>query len=438
MLKLSKNDYKKKSKDEIIEELFEIYKKYEKTQKELKKYKNANTPSSVNKHLKANTQGIKAKDGVGRGAPKGHRGATLKLGAPEVSEHVTRCTCPDCYTSDIRHTGHIKVKKVICYQKAKTYVKEYKQYEYVCIPERKLFFAHHKDIPSKGIYDKSIQALVNYYKFKLRLPHELVVDAMNNIHDTPMTPPTSLAITRRASNKLEPLYNDLEKQVQQQTVINGDETSMSVQGENHWIWVFCNTLISLFKFKKKRGGDIVEKTLGKNFQGKLISDGWATYKVYCEKNKIKLQRCWDHLRRETKFECQKKHPDLYKWCCDIYFMVKKGKEYKQEKRRQEIYEKCVQEMSRLITYMKVHKNLRKLAKKMKNGKDYWFTCILHPELPMTNNEAERSLRPFVVIRKIIGCLRSDLGPRNYEVMMSLISTWHKQGKNVFSMLETTL
>ncbi|MFH1439090.1 MAG: transposase, partial [Candidatus Woesearchaeota archaeon] len=71
-------------------------------------------------------------------------------------------------------------------------------------------------------------------------------------------------------------------------------------------------------------------------------------------------------------------------------------------------------------------------------RDKWFTCVLYPELPMDNNEAERSLRSFVLIRKIIGCLRSQLGMRNYEIMMSLISTWQKQGKNTFYSLQATL
>ncbi len=95
-------------------------------------------------------------------------------------------------------------------------------------------------------------------------------------------------------------------------------------------------------------------------------------------------------------------------------------------------------MSMLITQMNAHQNLRKLATKIENGKDNWFTCILYPELPIDNNEAERSLRPFVIIRKIIGCLRSDIGMKNYEIMMSLISTWQKQGKNAFISLQDTL
>jgi len=261
---------------------------------------------------------------------------------------------------------------------------------------------------------------------------------MNNVFNVPMTETTSLEITRRASNKLEGQYEKLEEQVKQQEVINADETSHSVNGVNHWIWVFCNKIISLFKFNKERGGDIVERVLGKNFKGKLCSDGWRTYTSYCEDNKIVHGRCWSHGLREVKFECEKKHPSLYKWFCDIFEMVKKGKAEPDEARRHEWFEKCKTELEMWITHAQAHQNLRKFATKIKNGGEKWFTPILYPELPMDNNEAERSLRPFVIIRKIIGCLRSDLGKRNYEIMMSLISTWQKQDKNVYSMLQATL
>ena len=430
--------FKELSKDELIDIILEKEKKIKNLERELRKYKNPNTPPSANKHLKANTQGLRAKKGAKRGAPIGHKGATFKFPPSDEIISVTTDQCGSCYSFNVEPTGYVKTKKVICHIKAKTIVKEYRQYEIRCLDCYSLTLATHKDIPERGIYDKDIQSLVNYYKFKARLPHNLVVDTMNNIHNVPMSEPTSLEITRRASNKLEPLYNKLEEEIKQSDVVNGDETSHSVMGVNHWIWVFCNALISLFKFKKERGGDIVEKTLGEDFQGGIVSDGWSTYRLYSEKKGVKHQRCWDHLKREVKFECKEKHPDLYGWCLDIYGMVKKGKNYKQEKRRYDMYEKCKAELAMFIIHMKAHRNLRKLATKIENGGDNWFTCILHPELPMDNCEAERSLRPFVLIRKIIGCLRSEIGMRNYEVMMSLISTWQKQGKNAFYMLQNSL
>jgi transposase len=436
--------YKIESKDDVVRELYELTKKFERSQKrieqlerELKKYKNPNTPSSSNKHLKENTQGLNAKRYAKRGAPKGHRGATLKLTPDKLIDLTSKC-CGSCNGINTRPTNYIKKRKVICYQKAKVIVKQFNQQENLCLDCGELSLASHKDIPNKGLYDKNIQSLVNYYRFKARLPHNLVVDVMNNVHEVPMTDPTCLEITKRASNKLEPLYQHIEDEVKNAKVIHGDETSHSVNGVNHWIWVFCNSMLSLFKFKKNRGGDIVEKTLGKKFRGKLVSDGWTTYKSYTTENKVIHQRCLDHLRREVKFECKKRHPDLYKWCCDIYFMVKKGKAYKYAKRRRDIYEKCKAELGMLTGHMKNYRNLRKLAIKIENGADNWFNCIIYPILPMDNNQAERSLRPLVVMRKIIGCLRSKVGVRTHEIMMSLISTWKKQGKNVFYSLQESL
>lgn len=437
-LKSFKDKFKDKSRDEILEEMFEVYKEKEKLEKELKKYKNANTPSSANKHLKPNTVGLKKKKRAKRGAPKGHRGSTFVW--PDVNRIIPLIEkiCAQCKSTNIEPTGYVKKKKVICFIKPKIIIKEYHQHEFRCLDCNTLTLASHKDIPEKGIYDKGIQSLVNYFKFKARVPFEPIVDIMNNIFGVPMTGPTALAITRRASDKLEPHYKQLEEEIKNSDVVHGDETGHSVNGINHWIWVFCNSLHSLFKFKKERGGDIVEKTLGKDFKGKLVSDGWATYTVYTKDYKIVHQRCLDHLKREVEYECKKKHLDLYKWCCDIYLMVKKGKEYKQEKRRNDMYEKCKSELAMLITHMNAHTNLRKLANKIENGGEKWFTCILHPELPMDNNEAERSLRPFVIMRKIMGCLRSDIGMKNYEIMMSLISTWQKQGKNTFYTLQSLL
>jgi len=198
LIKLA-NSLEDKSKKELIDDYIELYKEKKKLERELRKYKNPNTPSSANKHLKENTLGLRAKKGAKRGAPKGHNGATFKFPPSDEIIPVTTNQCGACYSLNVEPTGYVKTKKVICHIKEKIIVKEYKQQEVRCLDCFSLTLATHKDIPEKGIYDRSIQSLVNYYKFKARLPHNIVVDVMNNIHNVPMTEPTSLEITRRAS-----------------------------------------------------------------------------------------------------------------------------------------------------------------------------------------------------------------------------------------------
>ncbi|MFH1511588.1 MAG: transposase, partial [Candidatus Woesearchaeota archaeon] len=79
-----------------------------------------------------------------------------------------------------------------------------------------------------------------------------------------------------------------------------------------------------------------------------------------------------------------------------------------------------------------------LVNKVRNGKQFWFTCILYPEAEPTNNSAERGLRKFVVIKKIIGCLRSEQGKRNMQVMLSVFQTWRLQGLNPYKELRAIL
>ena len=382
--------------------------------------------------------GLRAEKNAKRGAPKGHWGNTLVLGKADFIIPVVAECCCNCQSKNIKKTGYVKKRKIVDIIKPKIIINEYLQNEYLCLDCRTLTLASQKDIPETGIYSKNIQSIVNYLKFKGRMPHEILVDFMNNYFLVPMTRPTCLAITRRASKKLEYKYDELGVQIKNETLIQPDETSLSVNGINHWIWVFCNSLITFFKINKERGGDIVEKTLGKDFKGKICSDGWRTYTTYCVDNNVVHQRCWAHGWAEVKFESQKKHPELCKWYHNIYMMVKDGKNCIEEKNRLDIYKKCKAELERWIICAKAHTNLRKLANKIENGGDNWFNCILYPDLPIDNNEAERSIRPFVIIRKIIGCLRSEIGKKNYEVMMSLISTWEKQDKNVFHMLDTLL
>jgi hypothetical protein len=57
-----------------------------------------------------------------------------------------------------------------------------------------------------------------------------------------------------------------------------------------------------------------------------------------------------------------------------------------------------------------------------------FTCFRRPNVPPTNNQAERSLRPVVIMRKVIQGTRSEKGLENHSVLRSLFETARRQGK----------
>jgi len=58
-----------------------------------------------------------------------------------------------------------------------------------------------------------------------------------------------------------------------------------------------------------------------------------------------------------------------------------------------------------------------------------FTFIRHPEAMPTNNQAEQSLQPSVILRKLTFGNRSPAGARHYSVLSSLLITAHRQGRD---------
>ncbi|MDW7725779.1 MAG: transposase [Candidatus Methanoperedens sp.] len=56
----------------------------------------------------------------------------------------------------------------------------------------------------------------------------------------------------------------------------------------------------------------------------------------------------------------------------------------------------------------------------------------------TNNLGEQAMREHVIMRKIIGCFRSENGAENYQYIASLLATCRLQGKNGFEELEKVL
>ena len=76
------------------------------------------------------------------------------------------------------------------------------------------------------------------------------------------------------------------------------------------------------------------------------------------------------------------------------------------------------------------RDLRLLRRKRLMGPEqkHFFTCFRRPNVPPANNLAERSLRPVVILRKVVHGTRSSQGLENHSVLRSLFETARRQGK----------
>jgi transposase len=76
-----------------------------------------------------------------------------------------------------------------------------------------------------------------------------------------------------------------------------------------------------------------------------------------------------------------------------------------------------------------HEKTRALARELLNDWDTFWVVLDHPDLPLTNNEAERALRHWVIARRIGMGTRTDEGTRAFANLASVIETCRKRGRS---------
>jgi len=417
-----------------IEELRTIVsaqaKKIEQLEKELAKYKNPNTPSSSNQHLKENTQGKKAKKGAKQGAPVGHKGITRILKAlKKINVDVDKC--PECDSSNLKDKKILKRTIIDIPKKVKPeiveadiHVKECKDCGHVFVPKQ-------NTIPLKGDYGIEVMLLIIFVKFTLRGVLRKTSSFLDYRHDLDITAASVNAIIKRVADAAENEYNELKQRIRAAKTVYVDETSFSVLGDRWWVWVFRSDDEILLVIRKSRGSNVLREILGENYAGNVVCDCWSSYN-FLSKAYANLQRCWAHLLRKSE--------DLTDTVAGRHFHEKLQGLFKQikdfnaqnptEEERLKKYEEMTEKLRKLTLYYSRYKDLMPVVKYINNKIGQWFTCVKIEGIEPTNNFAEQAIRETVMVRKIIGAFRSETGKQNYEILASLISTWQLKGKDI--------
>lgn len=402
-------------------------------EKRLLAYENAHTPPSKQRHYPKREK----KEGAKLGAPKGHKGVTRKTPEPTESKILSLDCCPHCQ-NQLGKPKRIE-KRIIeeIPDPQPLRVIEFSIPHYHCPHCDNEVVPTDSELPKVGNLGNNLQAQIALMKFEDRLPHRKIVNTLNRQYKLQLTPATILDVTKRVSNQLSGLYNNIKEEVRKAPRLNADETGAKVNGLKHWFWVFMSLTSVLFCLRKKRDHRVVIEAVGEDYGGILTCDGLKQYRKVVKR----IQRCWAHLIREAKFFAQKYEGQariLYNSLCELFAKIKTVTVKTPIKMRNKIFHDCVKKMQSYVNIANKYTELKKFTGTIENGLHQWFTCVLHPEIEPTNNRAERELREFVVQRKIFGSLRSEKGMIITETIMSVLATWRIRGLNTYSMLRITL
>lgn len=393
-------------------------------QRELARYKNSNTPSSANKHLKPNTQGNKTKPNSKRGAPIGHIGKTRNQ-TPQRKEIIDTDECPFC------HGHHLVDDKIITQvveevqEPEPPEVVENEIHKKKCLDCNKTFIPPQNTVPLEGSFGINLMVIVVFIKFLLRGVLRKTATFLETSHSFTITPAALNDILARVASTANKEYDEIKLRIKNAVKVYVDETSFSVLGKNWWLWVFRTENDILFVIRPSRGSNVLEEILGKEYSGTVICDCWRAYNFLAFAN---IQRCWSHLMRKSKELLTVAGIHLHKKLKEMFEEIKQfnSMSHSTEERFAK-YQELTKKLEEVIEYYSRYPELKSVVKYIKFNLRNWFTCIKIEGIEPTNNFAEQSLRESVVVRKIIGAFRSETGKENYEALASVIATWQLQG-----------
>ena len=404
----------------------ELEKRVEILEKELRKYKNSNTPSSANPHLKPD---VKPRASKKRGAPIGHPWSNRPWIPDSFVRHIAAKECPRCHGNDIKvpHKARQQLVEIPREIKPETTTVERDICE--CNTCHLKFVARDGQTPLKGRFGINLMVLVIFLRFIVRGVMRKTAGFLDASFALRLAPASVQAIISRAAVAGAIEYDQLKARIRSSVRLHIDETSFSVLGKNWWVWVFRSEHDKLLVIRQSRGSNVLEEILGKEYDGVVHCDCWRAYD-YLEN--ASLQRCWAHLLRKS--------AELKETVAGKHFHDKLSALFDEIKifnaldptteQRARTYEMMTAQLAKITKYYSRYSDCVAVAKYITFHIESWFTCVKFDNVEPTNNLAEQAIRETVIVRKIIGAFRSEKGPQNYETLASLLATWQSQQKDI--------
>lgn len=271
------------------------------------------------------------------------------------------------------------------------------------------------------------QVMSAWWHYELALPISKIMNLLTVQYNFEISQGGLFHQWCRIAEILSPWHTQIKAESQNAAFLHCDETGWRVNGKTWWLWSFTNPNSTYYTISKSRGQKVVRKFFNKGFSGVLVSDFWSAYNAVKGTQK---QRCLVHLLRDIEKITEKEGKDtgwqlfakplkrLLRDGFRLKVQIDKLSPADYEHRRDLILDR----FAKFIQQDWAHHDAKRLLKRLRRYKNEIFTFLNYKDVSADNNQAERSIRSAVIMRKNSFCNRSRKGARAQAVLMSIFKT----------------
>ena len=399
------------------------------------------------------------KSGRKPGGQPGHTGQERqRVENPDRTEEVLPSQCKRCGTAlrqapqERQTTGNVLCRQIVDLPEViLPVVTEYQYPKLVCPGCQKGTRAEVRSEHSHEIGER-LTAVVSYLISARKMTRRDVQATLRDLFGVDLSVGSVQKAWEETADAVAAPYTELAAALPTEPVVNSDETGSRTNGDKRWVWVLCSSWFVFFHIACSRGVEVLVELLGEAFAGILCSDRCPTYLSY---HKGLAQFCWAHLQRTLKGIAEfASTADAVHFARDMLSAVERlfglwyrfrGEAGSGERllTRSELLQQSIpiqQKICRLAAKFldSEDREVRNLANAIYQHWDKLFTFIEHEGVEPTNNDSERALRLFVLIRKITYGNRSANGEVALARLLTVAQTCKLQQRPLLGYLLTAV
>jgi len=378
-----------------------------------------------------------------RGGQAGHKGNSRKLIPPE---EVTRIVdvkavcCAGCGALLLGEDAEPVRHQVTELPRIEPEVVEYRRHTMTCLvcgtqttPDWPV------EMPA-GSFGPRVQATVGYLTGRMGVSQRDVEEAMHALFHTDLALGSVSALEQQVSVALAQPVEEAKTYVQEQPVVNADETGWRESNQRRWLWIGTTPLVTVFLVLATRGAGGAKQLLGCAFQGIVGSDRWSGYNWL---STLQRQLCWAHLKRDFQAFVDRGGASallgeaLLKQVNTMFALWHHLREGILS--RSEFQEQMGPIRQQVATLLRdgttlPHDKTRRTCQNILKWESALWTFVDVEGVEPTNNSAERPLRRAVLWRRRSFGTQGEAGSLFVERVLTTVTTLRQQKRDVLDYL----
>jgi transposase len=407
-------------------------------------------PSSDGLKKPVRVRSLRQPSGAPPGGRKGHPGDTLRQAEfPDVVEDHYPPACAGCGAAltAAMASGHAARQVFDLPKPRPPVVTEHRAHECCCAgcgERTKAAFPAGVTAPVQ--YGPRISAIAVYLLHSQFVPEDRVAEMMRDLFGARLVAATVAQMSRTCADRLRGLVHAVCDHVAAAEVKHLDETGFRIGGQTRWLHVASTALLTMYRVSDRRG------LVWDNVTGIAVHDHW---KPYYTMTGVLHALCNAHHLRELKALIEIDKED---WARQMQIVLRRACHVANLANAQGVSLKprFIARIERrydavVAAGLAFHMSLPRLPRAQRRGwkprrvghnllarlqlrRDDVLRFLHDPQVPFTNNQAERDIRMMKLRQKISGGFRSFAGAEIFAVIRSVLSTARKQGWDLVSTL----